>query len=304
MVLNFLVKYVNLKPLISFKLIGSYMRYIFLAILFFCSNVTLATQVLVVVGGNAITTVDVDQRIEALKLANPNIIDNEEYRTQVLSELINEELFCNEANRLSISVPKEELNGHFNNLQRRYNFSDSQTKVFSSNKSLRKQVESQLMWNKLIEAVFSNKIKVSDAEVRDEQKIKTTEVKEVTFKQIIFANSEVEKAKKINATNCDQFEIEAKKAGLNTPYKNILLMSDLNPELQSVMKILPINKVSDILNFNDQKQIIMICNKNVIQNNRTTQSISQELSNRKINAEAQKYLGELRKRICIEHIQN
>ena len=81
-------------------------------------------------------------------------------------------------------------------------------------------------------------------------------------------------------------------------------MSDLNPSLQSLMKTLPVNKVSDILHFNDQKQLIMICNKKVTPINRTLQNISNDLSNRKINAEAQKYLGELRKRICIEYIQD
>ena len=66
------------------------MRYIFLTILLLLSNITFAAEVLVVVGGNAITTVDVDQRIEALKLANPRINNSKEYRAQVLDELVNE----------------------------------------------------------------------------------------------------------------------------------------------------------------------------------------------------------------------
>jgi hypothetical protein len=279
------------------------MRYIFLTILLLWTSLSLAAEVLVVVGENAITTVDVDQRIAALKLANPRITESNEYRTQILHELINEELFCNESSRLKIFTSKEELDGHFKNLQKRYNFSNEQTKVFSTNNSLRKQVESQLVWNKLIEAVFANKIKVSDAEVRDEQKIIIKEVKEVTFKQIIFANNEVPKAKNLMANNCDQLDVEAQKLGLEKPIKNTLLLSDLNFELQSLLKSLPVNKLSEILNFQDEKQLIMVCSKKSTNIKRSRQTISQELSNRKINSEAQKYLGELRKRVCIEYVK-
>ncbi len=286
------------------NLIIFYMRYIFLALLLLWTNVGCAAQVLVVVGGTAITSIDVDKRIEALKLANPSIVANDLYRKYILNELINEELFLNEASRLKISVSPEEVNAHFKDLQKRYNFSDAQSYIFSSNESLRKQVANQLLWNKLVGAVFYNKIKVSDAEVRDEQKIKTNEVKEVTFKQIIFTNSDIEKVKKLTATNCNDLDIATQEAGLGRPYKNTLLLSDLNPDLQSLIKTLPVNKLSDILNFQNQKQIIMICNKNTISNNISLHDIAQELSNRKINAEAQKYLSELRKRICVDYVAN
>ena len=162
------------------------MRYIFLALSLFLTNIALAAQVLVVVGGVAITSIDIDKRIEALRLANPNIVADTVYRNYILNELINEELFHNEAKRLKISISKEEVDGHFKDLQRRYHFPDSKILLFSSNKSLKKQVESQLLWNKLVSAVFYNKIKVSDAELRDEQKIKTSEIKEVTFMQLAF----------------------------------------------------------------------------------------------------------------------
>ena len=49
------------------------------------------------------------------------------------------------------------------------------------------------------------------------------------------------------------------------------------------------------------KQVIMICNKTKIEIKRTTKDISNELSNRKMNAEVIKYIAELKKRICIEY---
>ena len=71
------------------------MKYIFLLLFTLISNFCFASQVLVVVDGVAITSVDVDKRIEALRLTNTNIQDNEATQKQVLNALINEELFRN-----------------------------------------------------------------------------------------------------------------------------------------------------------------------------------------------------------------
>ena len=79
------------------------------------------------------------------------------------------------------------------------------------------------------------------------------------------------------------------------------MLSELNQELQAIIRMLPENRLSEVLDFQNQKQVIMVCKKNIINNNQDSKLIRQELSNRKINAEAQKYLAELKKRIYIEY---
>ena len=282
------------------------MRYIYLIFFALLANLALAdAKVLVLVDGKAITSIDVDKRIEALRLANPTFSLDDSMRQRILTNLVSEELFHNEAKRLKISVSDEEITDHFKNLQKEHGFSEAQTKLLLNNQSLWKQARSQVLWSKLIGIVFYNKIKVSDAEIRDEQKVRTGEIREVTFKQIIFENFDQEKATKLHAaTNCQILDQLSKEYGLGKPSQNTLLLAELNPELQSVIRMLPLNQVSETLNFQNKKQLIMVCNKDIINNPQNTQEIRQELSTRKINAEAQKYLAELKKRVYIEYIDH
>lgn len=280
------------------------MRYIYIIFLLLLANISLATQVLVLVDGKAITTVDVEKRIKALQIATPSLPNDANVQRHTLNNLVSEELFRNEAKRLKVSVSDEEIRVHFKSLQKDFQFTDTQTQALMHNESLRQQVESQLLWNKLVSGVFFSKVKVSDAEVRDELKVREADIKEVTFKQIMLKAFDEEKIDKIRSEiqDCDTLDKVAKENGLRGIYNNTFLFNDLNPDLQAVIRNLPLNKISEVITLNDQKQIIMICNKVTVNNQQNTHQVRQELGARKINAEAQKYLSELKKRIYVEYV--
>lgn len=280
------------------------MRYLFSLFIILLANLSFAAQVLVLVDGKAITSVDVNKRIEAIKLASPNLPVDKEFKIQTLNSLVSEELFRNEAKRLKVTISDEEINSHFKTLKQDFNFSEDQLKKLISNNSLRQQVESQLLWNKLVSAVFYAKVKVSDAEVQEEQKIRSSIIKEVTFKQILFRESDkpkIDNIRKAGAT-CGNIDNLSKAQALPKPFLNSLPFSDLNTELQTVIKNLPIDKLSDILDLGTGKQVIILCNKTTEENISNAHQIRQELGSRKINAEAQKYLAELKKRIYVEYV--
>lgn len=280
------------------------MRYVYIIFFVFLTNIAMAAQVLVLVDGQAITTVDVQKRIDALQIATPTLPNDDDMKRHTLNNLVSEELFRNEAKRLKVSISDEEIRKHFKSLQQDFHFTDHQTQKLMNNKSLWQQVESQLLWNKLVSAVFFSKVKVSDAEVRDEQKVRESEIKEVTFKQIMLRSFDLEKIDKIRSEirDCSNLDAIARKNGLRGIYKNTFLFNDLNPDLQAIIRNLPLNKISEVLTLNDQKQVIMVCDKVVVNNPQNTHQIRQELGARKINAEAQKYLSELKKRIYVEYV--
>lgn len=282
------------------------MKYLLIIALSLILNIASASQVLVIVDGKAITTVDLKKRFDALKILYPNITSDENTKRQILNNLVSEELFHNEAERLKVSISNEEINNRFKEMQQEYHLSQAQLNSWESNKALRQQVEGQLLWSKLVSAVFYNKIKVSEAEIRDEQKVKSEEISEVDFKQLLFKGYEEEKlATMIKETNdCNSFDSVALKYGFSRPYHNVLLYQDLNPELQAIIKSLPINKISDVLQLNGQQQIILICNKKITHKILDAEIIKQELSSKKMNAEAQKYLSELKKRIYVEYVNS
>ena len=279
------------------------MRYISIILFILYSSLATASQVLVTVDGKAITSTDVNKRIEALQLVNPQVSPNEEMRKQILNNLISEELFDKEAKRLKISVTEEEIIKHFKEIAHDNSIPADVVEKLINNQSLHNQVQSQITWNKLVGAVLYSKVKVSNAEIREEQKVRKGEIKEVTFKQIVFDSFDTVKIEKLyQAQDCEHLDILAKEVGFSAPSKNTLLLSELNPTLQSIIKGLPENKLSAVIDLSKYKQVIMICNKKIINNPKNTQQIRLELSNRKVNAEAQKYLAELKKRTYIEYM--
>ncbi len=279
-------------------------RYILIICLLVAANVANASHVIALVDGKAITSTDVDKRIEAIKLMSPDIIVDNNLKIQILNNLISEELFNNEAQRLRISITSEEIDNHIKGMKQDFNFSDSQTQRLMQNKSMRKQFENQLLWSKLVSAVFYSKVKVSDAEVQEEQKLRESVIKEVTFKQIIFRDFEQDKIELIRkeATDCNNLDQITRAAGLSRPYSNTLLFNDLNTELQTIIRGLTVNKLSNAFTLNNQLQVMMLCSKSITQVTPNTHQIRQELGTRKINAEAQKYLAELKKRIYVEYV--
>lgn len=280
------------------------MKYFIFLLIILSLNIAYATKVLVIVDGVAITDIDVKNRIDALKILYPGFTDDVIARKQILNNLISEELFHNEANRLKFKVSEEEVRNRFKEMQVENNYTEAQINSFMKNKNLYKQVESQVLWSDLVSAVFYNKIKVSEAEIREEQKVNSQEIVEVDFKQILFNSYESEKIIKMKKekVNCENIDVISKKLGFGKPYHNVLLYKDLNPELQSVLKILPLNRLSDILQFNELNQVIILCNKKTTTKTIDPKVIKQKLTSRKINAEAQKYLSELKKRIYVEYI--
>lgn len=279
------------------------MRYISIILFILYSSFALASHVLVVVDGKAITSTDVDKRIEALQLVNSQVTPDENMRMYILNNLVSEELFDNEAKRLKVFVTEDEIKKHFKEIANDNSISENIAENLVKNKSLYKQVQSQITWNKLVGMVLYSKVKVSNAEIREEQKVRKGEIKEVTFKQIIFDSFDIVKIENLRqAQDCEHLDILAKENGFTKPSKNTLLLSELNPTLQSIIKGLQENKLSAVIDLSKYKQVVMVCSKQIINNPKNIQQIRLELSNRKVNAEAQKYLAELKKRTYIEYM--
>lgn len=279
------------------------MKHLVIFFILFLAKSSLASQVLVIVDGKAITSVDFDKRIEALRIANPSLEVTPSLNNVILNNLVSEELFRNEAKRLKISVSEEEVKSNFKSMQLDYGLSNELLDKLMKNNSFYQQVESQALWNKLIGAVLYNKVKVSDAELRDEQKVRKAIIKEVTFKQITVGNVADEKIKALrdDASNCAELDAMSMSLGIGKPYTTTITYTDLSSQLQDTIRDLPENKLSQNFILNNQNVVLMLCKKQVANNPKDINKIRQELSNRKINAEAQKYLAELKKRVYIEY---
>ena len=127
-----------------------------------------------IVNGTVITGTDVDQRVALIAVANnvEKLTDEESQRLklQVLRQLIDETLEIQEAKAAEITITPDELAQSYVGVGKRFNRTpDEMTKYLrergSSERSLKRQIEGELAWQRYLRRKVSPFINVGDEEV-------------------------------------------------------------------------------------------------------------------------------------------
>ena len=134
-------------------------------------NVRTATAL---VNGEVITETDVDQRLALVVLANGGKVSDEErdrLKLQVLRNLIDETLQIQAAASKDIRVQKAELDENFARVAANFrytpeNFSKYLIAQGSSDRSIKRQIEGEVAWNRLLRREVQPFVNVSEEEVR------------------------------------------------------------------------------------------------------------------------------------------
>jgi peptidyl-prolyl cis-trans isomerase SurA len=127
-----------------------------------------------IVNGDVITGTDVDQRLALVILANGGRVANEEkerLRVQVLRNLIDESLQIQQAKTNEISVPKAEIDQSFNRVAANFKrtpegFAQYLRENGSSERTMKRQIEGEMAWSRLLRRKVEPFINVSDEEVK------------------------------------------------------------------------------------------------------------------------------------------
>jgi len=126
------------------------------------------------VNGDIITGTDIDHRLALILQSNGGQLPKEEvarFRTQILSNLIDETLQMQEASAQEIGVSKKEVDDFFVNIARRnYKRNPADAAIFlqsfgSSAASVKRQIQGELSWSRLLRRNIEPFINVSDEEV-------------------------------------------------------------------------------------------------------------------------------------------
>ncbi|WP_337137694.1 peptidylprolyl isomerase [Sphingomonas aquatica] len=134
-------------------------------------NVRKATAI---VNETVITGTDVDHRVNLILAANTLKLNEQELATlrlQVLGSLIDETLELQEAKTAEIKVGAEEIDQRIALIAKNFNKTVPEFRAFlraagSSERSLRRQVEAELAWNRYLRRRIGALINVGDAEVK------------------------------------------------------------------------------------------------------------------------------------------
>ncbi|EQA99040.1 peptidylprolyl isomerase [Sphingobium baderi] len=134
-------------------------------------NVRKATAI---VNGRIITGTDVDQRLALIITANGGKVSDEEkerLRVQVLRNLIDETLQIQEAAANDIRVPKEEIDQSYERVAANFRQSPAQFDQYlraqgSAAASIRRQIEGEMAWSRLLRRNIQPFVNVSEEEVK------------------------------------------------------------------------------------------------------------------------------------------
>jgi peptidyl-prolyl cis-trans isomerase SurA len=127
-----------------------------------------------IVNGTVLTGTDVDQRMALIVALNDYKLtdaDREVLRAQVVRQLIDETLQIQQAKTKEITVAPAELDQSFTRLAKsRFNQTPDQLRTYlrsvgSSDRSLRRQIEGELAWSRLLRREVEPRVSVSDEEI-------------------------------------------------------------------------------------------------------------------------------------------
>lgn len=127
-----------------------------------------------IVNGDVITGTDVDHRLALVIIANSGRVSEEErerLRVQVLRNLIDESLQIQEAKANEITISKEEVAQSFNRVASNFRrtpeaFAQYLREQGSSDRTMKRQIEGELAWSRLLRRKVEPFVNVSDEEVK------------------------------------------------------------------------------------------------------------------------------------------
>ena len=139
------------------------------ALVFACSmpaTTGLAQQVVVMVGGEPITALDVEQRTKLTQLSTQKAPP----RQEVLEELINERLKIREGKRWGLEIPNSEVDQAYATMAGRMRMTaDQMTQTLAKSgihpNTLKSRIRADLVWSQLVRGRYSSSLQIGEKDL-------------------------------------------------------------------------------------------------------------------------------------------
>jgi len=152
------------------------------------------------INNKAITNSEIEDRYDfVLKVSGmsfKNSVDKKILRSQIVDKMIDEELVRQESSRLKIDINKDEMKEALMMISKQRKQNIEQFKSFFTKNNLsfenyEKQIESEILWSKIISELLKSKVKITDFEVREffEQGKFNTNVRKFLLAEILISSS-------------------------------------------------------------------------------------------------------------------
>ncbi len=276
-------------------------------------------QVVVVANGSPITAYDIDQRTKLIFTSTHKAPT----RQEVIQELIDDRIKIAKAKSYGFEVPDTEVDQAFANMARNQHMSPQQfTQVIEragiSANTIKARIRAELTWTQLVRGKYSSSLEVGDSDVarvlRDRNDTQGDPVGYIyTLYPVMVliapgSNPATVEAKRREADNLrSRFVTCTEGLAMSRALRDVAVRepvsrssADLPPQLREVLASIEVGHLTNPEVTEQGLQMFALCNKKESKTDSPLkQQVRQELFAKKYDAEAKRYLDEIRKQAMI-----
>ena len=281
-------------------------------------SVVMAQSVAAMVNGEAITNLDVDQRIKLTMLTTKKAIS----RQEALTELINDKLKIREGKKYGLDMSASDIDGAYGNMASRMRMNAEQlNKTLEGHgirpETLKGRIKADMTWGNLVRGRFQSNLLVPEKDLAafDKQGSNSEgESFEYLVRPIVLivprgsASSVVEARRKEaellrgKISSCDEAQ-ELFRSMRDAAIRDQLTKTsaDLPPNLRELLDKLPIGKLTPPEVTKQGVEMVALCSRKPTKADTPAKREAREkIYNQKYEAKSKSYLEEIRKGAMIE----
>jgi len=278
-------------------------------------------EVVVLVDGEPITSLDIEQRTKFIQMS----ANKTPSRQEVLDGLIDEILEIREAKRFSIDVPNSEVDTAFSNVGSRMGV-DSQkltqilAKGGAGEGTLKHRLRAELAWTALIRGRFKASLEIADSDVEAELELhKPQDKNEVGYEYIlrpivlVVPRDSPDAAFEARKRDADALRARFQTCADGIPFARALrevavrdpvvkFSADLPQELRDILDKTDIGHLTPPEQTAEGVQMFALCSKKETKSDTPgKKEVRDQMFQQKFGAQAKRYLAEIRREAMIEY---
>jgi peptidyl-prolyl cis-trans isomerase SurA len=282
---------------------------------------TAFAQVVVVANGSPITVYDIDQRTKLIALSTHKTPKREE----VIQELIDDRIKIAKAKSYGFELPQKEIDSAFNNMAKQQHISPQQFAQFLdragiSPDTVKARIRAELTWSQLVRGKFSASLEVGESDIakalrsRNEMQADIVGYIYTLYPVMVVvpqgSSATVMEAKRREAENLRSRFLSCKEGlAFSRALRDVAVRepisrnsAELAPQLRELLNNTPIGHLTTPDVTPQGLQMFALCDKKESKTDSPMKrEIRQQLFSQRFDAEAKRFLDEIRRSAMIEY---
>jgi peptidyl-prolyl cis-trans isomerase SurA len=280
-----------------------------------------AQQVVVLVNGEPITTLDIDHRTKLVQMSTNKVPT----RKEVIDELVDEILKVREAKRFGIDITNADVDRAFANVGSRMGINAQKlTQMLATNgasaDTLKRRLRAELAWTNLVRGRYKASLEIRDRDVETALETKKPDEKdEVGYEYVlrpvvlIVPRGSAEALYESKKRDADALRSRFQNCNDGIPFARALrevavrdqvtrFSADLPAPLRELLDNTPVGHLTPPEVADDGVQMFALCSKKETTSDTPgKRKVRQEMFNEKFQKQAKRYLEEIRRAAMIEY---